>query len=81
MQRPGVHENDIRTSPFISIENFTGRWIIGLYSRVIFPRLLDFATRRDDLSELRPTLLADVSGDVLEIGFGMGLNLPHYPSE
>lgn len=37
--------------------------------------------RRDDLSRLRRALLADVRGEVLEIGFGTGLNLPHYPPE
>lgn len=33
-----------------------------------------------EFPELRKSLLADVSGDVFEIGFGTGLNLPHYPS-
>jgi ubiquinone/menaquinone biosynthesis C-methylase UbiE len=32
------------------------------------------------LAQCRQELLADVSGDVLEIGFGTGLNLPYYPS-
>ena len=31
------------------------------------------------MAELRSELLADVGGEVLEIGFGTGLNLPHYP--
>jgi ubiquinone/menaquinone biosynthesis C-methylase UbiE len=31
------------------------------------------------MAEYRNMVLAEVSGDVLEIGFGTGLNLPHYP--
>jgi len=31
------------------------------------------------MARLRSELLADVGGEVLEIGFGTGLNLPHYP--
>lgn len=33
-----------------------------------------------DLARYRQQLLADVSGEVLEVGFGTGLNLPYYPS-
>ena len=33
----------------------------------------------EEFQELRKGLLSDVSGDVFEIGFGTGLNLPHYP--
>ncbi|MGH7200278.1 MAG: class I SAM-dependent methyltransferase [Planctomycetaceae bacterium] len=52
---------------------------MGLYSRLIFPRLCDLALDRPHVARLRRELLADVSGDVLEIGFGTGLNLPCYP--
>jgi hypothetical protein len=31
------------------------------------------------MTMLRKELLADVVGDILEIGFGTCLNLPHYP--
>lgn len=34
----------------------------------------------ENFSELRRRLLAGTVGDVLEIGFGTGLNLPHYPA-
>src|SRR5579871_5169813 len=52
---------------------------MGFYSRVIFPRLVEFVMRGINLTELRKALLAGASGDVLEIGFGSGLNLPYYP--
>ena len=35
--------------------------------------------RGENFSDIRKALLADVGGEVMEIGFGSGLNLPHYP--
>ena len=52
---------------------------MGIYSRHILPRLLDFAMRRESLGPQRRDLLSEVAGEVLEIGFGSGLNLPFYP--
>jgi ubiquinone/menaquinone biosynthesis C-methylase UbiE len=52
---------------------------MGFYSRWIFPRLCDWVMSDSRVAKLRGELLADVGGDVLEIGFGTGLNLPHYP--
>lgn len=52
---------------------------MGLYSRVIFPRLLDWSLSVPKLAKYRQELLADVTGEVLEIGFGTGLNLAYYP--
>ena len=54
---------------------------MGFYSNLIFPYCLDFTMSGSDLSEYRQQLLADVSGDILEIGFGTGLNLPYYPDK
>ncbi len=48
------------------------------YERRIFPHVIDFGMR--PMAKLRPGALAEAAGDVLEIGFGTGLNLPHYPS-
>lgn len=52
---------------------------MGFYSRVVFPRMIDFVMSNKDMRKVRTALLADVSGDVFEIGFGTGLNLRHYP--
>jgi ubiquinone/menaquinone biosynthesis C-methylase UbiE len=49
------------------------------YSQQIFPRIMDMMLSNSQFSDLRKSLLADVSGSVFEVGFGTGLNLPHYP--
>jgi ubiquinone/menaquinone biosynthesis C-methylase UbiE len=54
---------------------------VGFYSRKIFPYLLDFSMSASNLNEYRRSLLAHVRGEVLEIGFGTGLNLAYYPPE
>jgi ubiquinone/menaquinone biosynthesis C-methylase UbiE len=53
--------------------------IVGFYARVIFPRLCDFFLDQPEVARHRSQLLADVRGEILEIGFGTGLNLAHYP--
>ncbi len=53
---------------------------MGLYSRYIFPRLMHWSMSQSGLAEERRQALAGVSGNVLESGFGSGLNLPHYGS-
>jgi ubiquinone/menaquinone biosynthesis C-methylase UbiE len=52
---------------------------MGFYSRVIFPRLCDLLLGTPLVAKHRRKLLAHAHGRVLEIGFGTGLNLPHYP--
>ena len=52
---------------------------MGLYSRLIFPRLCDWAMRNPRMADLRREALSEVDGEILEIGFGTGLNLEHYP--
>jgi SAM-dependent methyltransferase len=52
---------------------------MGLYSRYIFPRLLEWSLGTDDAEVQRARTLAAARGSTLEIGFGTGLNLPHYP--
>lgn len=52
---------------------------MGLYARYVFPRLMDWVLGAVPLQAERRAALAGVHGEVLEIGFGTGLNLCCYP--
>jgi ubiquinone/menaquinone biosynthesis C-methylase UbiE len=52
---------------------------VGLYADHILPRGIDWVMGKVEFAELRMRWLAGLSGDVVELGFGSGLNLPHYP--
>ncbi len=51
---------------------------MGFYSEVIIPQGLEWVMSQPVFADYRRQLLAEVSGQVLEIGFGTGLNLSHY---
>lgn len=53
---------------------------MALYRDKLFPYVLDFVMSRRELDEERAKTLATAAGEVLEIGFGTGLNLPFYPA-
>lgn len=52
---------------------------MGWYSKYIFPCLYDPVMDRPFWAKYRREQLAGVDGEILEIGAGTGLNLPHYP--
>ncbi len=52
---------------------------MGFYSQSILPRLMDWSLSDPTFGKYRQELLIDVKGEVLEIGFGTGLNLAFYP--
>ena len=51
----------------------------SFYERRVLPHIINLAMNTKALQEERTRCLRDVKGVVLEIGFGTGLNLPHYP--
>jgi SAM-dependent methyltransferase len=52
---------------------------MGVYSRQLRPRLHDLLLADRTTADVRERVCAGLAGDVLEIGFGSGLNLPHLP--
>ena len=53
---------------------------MGFYREHIVPRLADMTLNGRPFDCLRARVTADLGGEVLEIGFGSGRNLPHYPA-
>jgi len=53
---------------------------MGLYRDQVLPRIVDLAMRGSDVEQVRARVAAGLDGEVLEIGFGSGLNIPFYPA-
>jgi ubiquinone/menaquinone biosynthesis C-methylase UbiE len=54
---------------------------MSFYGDHILPRLIDVLMRTRDTHDIRARVASNLTGDVLEIGFGSGLNVPFYPPE
>lgn len=54
---------------------------MGFYQKRILPYLLDWSLSAPIIGKYRQEVLASVSGEILEIGFGTGLNLSYYPDD
>jgi ubiquinone/menaquinone biosynthesis C-methylase UbiE len=53
----------------------------GFYERRVFPWLNDKLSGAPEVTHLRAEALRSAAGMVIEIGFGSGANLPHYPAD
>jgi SAM-dependent methyltransferase len=52
---------------------------MGLYREQLLPRIINVACGLKVTDPLRRRVCAGLAGDVVEIGFGSGLNVPFYP--
>ena len=52
---------------------------MGAYEEHVLPRIVDLAMSGAALGTLRERACAGLEGEVLEVGFGSGRNVPHYP--
>lgn len=52
---------------------------MSAYSRLVFPYIMERLSAGQHVDEQRRLALAPARGEVLEIGFGTGLNFAYYP--
>src|SRR3954466_10041845 len=53
---------------------------MGFYGDRVLPHVINVVMNTAQTREIRQRLCADLSGDVVEIGFGTGHNLPYLPA-
>jgi SAM-dependent methyltransferase len=54
---------------------------MGVWEERVVPRLVDWSLRTPEIGELRASVCTGLRGEVLELGFGSGLNTRHYAAE
>jgi SAM-dependent methyltransferase len=53
---------------------------MGCYEKQVLPRILNATCGVKTIEPLRGRVCAGLAGDIVEIGFGSGLNVPFYPA-
>jgi ubiquinone/menaquinone biosynthesis C-methylase UbiE len=54
---------------------------MGFYDDRVLPRIINLVCSTKIVRELRGRVCTGLHGRVVEVGFGSGLNIPHYPAE
>src|SRR6185437_10211585 len=52
---------------------------MGFYADQVVPRLVNKVMANKEFEPIRERVAAGLDGEVVEVGFGSGLNVPHYP--
>lgn len=53
---------------------------MAFYRDTVFPRVMNLLMDNEQNRKIRARVCADLQGDMVELGFGTGLNLPHLPA-
>jgi ubiquinone/menaquinone biosynthesis C-methylase UbiE len=54
---------------------------MGFYQDQVVPRITNVTLNNRECARIRQRVTAGLAGEVLEVGFGSGLNVPYYPAE
>ncbi len=54
---------------------------MGLYRQRVLPRLQDVVMSQGSMRDVRARVCAGLTGEVVEVGFGTGLNVAFYPEQ
>src|SRR2546426_8408134 len=76
-ERGAVSMADVNLRRYIQ----PGRYLVGFYKDQLLPRFQDKVMDRRATHDVRARVCAGLRGDVVEVGFGTGLNVAHYPPE
>jgi ubiquinone/menaquinone biosynthesis C-methylase UbiE len=53
---------------------------VGFYENQVLPRFVDVVLGGKQFARLRARVASELEGEVLEVGFGSGRNVPYYPA-